>query len=90
VSDSMLQKSGRCSRQVWAFWFQLAAYRFFLGSLCRLPRFDSFASRLSLSRASRFIWSFIWEYFLNTLASVCRRSCVTHSSATPPALKRVA
>jgi hypothetical protein len=27
---------------------------------------------------------------LNTLASVCRRSCVTHSSATPPALSLVA
>jgi len=34
--------------------------------------------------------SFICEYFLNTLASVCRSICVTHSSATPPALNRVA
>ena len=32
-------------------------------------------------------WS---EYFLNTFASLCRRSWVTHLSATPPALKRVA
>jgi hypothetical protein len=27
---------------------------------------------------------------LEDLASTCRRSCVTHSSATPPALSRVA
>ena len=55
--------------------------------------FDEPASpawRLSVVRASRFICSFICEYFLKTLASVCRSSCVTHSSATPPALSRVA
>jgi hypothetical protein len=38
-----------------------------------------------LRNASRFICSFISEYFLNTFASPCRRSSVTHSSATPPA-----
>ena len=51
---------------------------------------DSLAARFSFSSASRFICSFICEYFLNTFASPCRRSCVTHSSATPPALRRVA
>ena len=50
----------------------------------------SLALRLIRVRASRFIWSFICEYFLKTLASVCRSICVTHSSATPPALSRVA
>ena len=50
----------------------------------------SFARRLSFSRASRFIRNFIWEYFLKTCASLCRSSCVTHSSATPPALSLVA
>jgi hypothetical protein len=50
----------------------------------------SFARRFSFSRASRFICNFIWEYFLNTLASVWRSNCDTHSSATPPALSRVA
>src|SRR5215831_3955791 len=50
----------------------------------------SFALRFSFARASRFICSFICEYFLKTFASPCRRSCVTHSSATPPALRRVA
>jgi hypothetical protein len=50
----------------------------------------SLAFRFSLANASRFIWSFICEYFLNTCASVCRSICVTHSSATPPALSRVA
>src|ERR1700737_2821426 len=34
----------------------------------------SFAVRLSFCRASRFICSFICEYFLNTFASSCRRS----------------
>jgi len=33
-------------------------------------RFDSFVWRLSLVSASRFIWSFICEYFLNTCASL--------------------
>src|SRR5947207_1928039 len=51
---------------------------------------DSLAARLSFCSASRFICNFICEYFLNTFASPWRRSCVTHSSATPPALKRVA
>src|SRR5580704_5918385 len=56
-----------------------------------VPEFPlSFALRFSLARASRFICSFICEYFLNTFASPWRRSWVTHSSATPPALKRVA
>src|ERR1700728_703900 len=50
----------------------------------------SFARRLSFSRASRFIRNFIWEYFLKTCASLWRSSCVTHSSATPPALSLVA
>ena len=53
-------------------------------------RLLSFACRFSFCRASRFIWSFICEYFLKTLASPCRSNCVTHSSATPPALRRVA
>jgi hypothetical protein len=47
----------------------------------------SFVLRFSYARASRFICSFICEYFLNTFASPWRRNCVTHSSATPPALK---
>src|SRR5205807_9786425 len=50
----------------------------------------SFACRFSFCSASLFICSFICEYFLNTLASPCRSSWVTHSSAMPPALKRVA
>src|SRR5882762_8821551 len=50
----------------------------------------SLAWRLSFSRASRFICNFICEYFLTTWESPCRSICVTHSSATPPALKRVA
>jgi len=37
-------------------------------------------------RASRFIWTFICEYFLNTIESPCQSACVTHLSATPPAL----
>jgi hypothetical protein len=45
---------------------------------------------LSFSKASRFICNFIWEYFLKTCASPWRSICVTHSSATPPALSRVA
>src|SRR5579863_8452446 len=53
-------------------------------------RLLSFACRFNFSRASRFICNFICEYFLNTLASPCRSNCVTHSSATPPALRRVA
>src|SRR5712692_1875056 len=48
--------------------------------------FCSFACRFSLINASRFICSFICEYFLNTFASPCLSSCVSHSSATPPAL----
>src|SRR5713101_4372359 len=50
----------------------------------------SLAWRFIFSKASRFICNFICEYFLKTFASPCRRSCVTHSSATPPALSRVA
>src|ERR1700694_4215438 len=46
----------------------------------------SFARRLSFSKASRFIC----EYFLKTCASPWRSICVTHSSATPPALSLVA
>jgi hypothetical protein len=53
-------------------------------------RLLSFACRFSFCRASRFICSFICDYFLNTFASPCRSSWVTHSSATPPALRRVA
>src|SRR5262245_32211795 len=49
----------------------------------------SFAFRFSFFSASLFICSFICEYFLNTLAWPCRSNCVTHSSATPPALCRV-
>jgi hypothetical protein len=60
-----------------------------LGLSVSKPGRSSFAFRFSFSKASRFICSFIWEYFLNILASPCR-NCVTHSSATPPALKRVA
>jgi hypothetical protein len=41
-----------------------------------------------LSFASRFICSFICEYFLKTSASPCRSSCVTHSSATLPIVER--
>ncbi len=37
-------------------------------------RLLSFACRFSFCSASRFICSFIWEYFLNTLASPCRSS----------------
>src|SRR5438445_9220748 len=50
----------------------------------------SLARRLSFSKASRFICNFIWEYFLKTCASPWRSICVTHSSATPPALSHVA
>src|SRR5262245_10544200 len=50
----------------------------------------SLARRLILSSASRFICNFICEYFLKTCASPWRSIWVTHSSATPPALKRVA
>ena len=50
----------------------------------------SLARRFSFSRASRFICNFIWEYFLKTCASPWRSICVTHSSATPPALSLVA
>lgn len=50
----------------------------------------SLARRLIFSRASRFICNFIWEYFLKTCASLWRSIWVTHSSATPPALSRVA
>lgn len=57
--------------------------------VCPITR-ASFAERLSVARASRFICSFMCEYLMNTFASPCRSSCVTHSSATPPALKRVA
>src|SRR5271157_4740490 len=48
--------------------------------------FCSVACRFSLNKAPRFIC----EYFLKTLASPCLNSCVTHSSATPLALSRVA
>jgi len=48
------------------------------------------AFRSHFSKASRFICSFIWEYFLKTCESPCRNNCVTHSSATSPALSRVA
>ena len=54
------------------------------------PGRASFAFRFNFCSASRFICSFICEYFLNTLASPCRSNWVTYSSATPPALKRVA
>ena len=54
------------------------------------PGRSSLAFRFSFCSASRFICSFICEYFLNTFASPCRSNCVTHSSATPPALRRVA
>jgi hypothetical protein len=50
----------------------------------------SLARRLRFSKASRFICNFIWEYFLKTCASPWRSICVTHSSATLPALSRVA
>jgi hypothetical protein len=85
---------------------RLAFHRFrsFFALLCqdcaKTPRSDwlcagpkpgalSFACRFSFASASRFICSFICEYFLNTFASPWR-SNVTHSSATPPALSRVA
>ncbi len=61
-----------------------------LGLSVSKPGRSSFAFRFIFCRASRFICSFICEYFLNTFASPCRNNCVTHSSATPPALKRVA
>src|ERR1017187_1806188 len=51
------------------------------------PGRSSLALRFSFRSASRFICSFICEYFLNAFASPCRSNCVTHSSATPPALK---
>jgi hypothetical protein len=56
--------------------------------LCQNPT-ASLAWRFIFTKASRFICNFICEYFLKTLASPCLRSCVTHSSATPPALSRV-
>ena len=61
-----------------------------LGLSVSKPGRPSFAFRFSFCNASLFICSFICEYFLNTFASPCRSNCVTHSSATPPALKRVA
>ena len=61
-----------------------------LGLTVSKPGPSSLAFRFNFCRASLFICSFICEYFLNTFASPCRSSCVTHSSATPPALKRVA
>ena len=61
-----------------------------LGLSVSKPGRSSLAFRFIFCRASLFICSFICEYFLNTFASPCRSSCVTHSSATPPALKRVA
>jgi hypothetical protein len=48
------------------------------------PSRTASAFRFSSMSAERFIWSFINEYSLNTLASPCRSSWVTHSSATPP------
>jgi len=45
---------------------------------------------MSFTSASRFIASFTYEYFLNTFESPCRSSCVTQSSATPPAESRAA
>ena len=54
------------------------------------PFRSSLACRLIFSKASRFICNFICEYFLKTFASPCRSIWVTHSSATPPALSRVA
>jgi hypothetical protein len=50
----------------------------------------SFAMRFIFSSASLCIRSFICEYFLKTFESLWRSSCVTYSSATPPALSRVA
>ena len=50
----------------------------------------SLAFRFSFRWASLFICSFICEYFLNTFASPCLNNWVTNSSATPPALSRVA
>ena len=61
-----------------------------LGLTVSKPGPSSLAFRFNFCRASRFICNFICEYFLNTFASPCRSNCVTHSSATPPALKRVA
>src|SRR5439155_26095619 len=49
---------------------------------------SSLAWRFSFCNASRFICSFICEYFLNTFASVWRSNCVTHSSATTLALSQ--
>ncbi len=40
----------------------------------------SLAWRFNFSKASRFILSFICEYFLKTCASLWRSSCVTHQS----------
>src|SRR5580698_4912387 len=39
----------------------------------------SLARRLICCSASRFIASFIWEYFLNTSEFPCRSNCTTHS-----------
>jgi len=50
----------------------------------------SLACRLSLVNASRCSCNFILEYFLKPCESPQRSSWVTHSSATPPALRRVA
>lgn len=54
-----------------------------------MPGFSdiSFARRLIFSRASRFICSFICEYFLKMCESPCRSNWITHASATPPALR---
>ena len=54
------------------------------------PFRSSLACLLIFSKASRFICNFICEYLLKTFASPCRSIWVTHSSATPPALSRVA
>ncbi len=45
--------------------------------MIRAKPFASLARRLIFSKASRFIWSFICEYFLKTFASPCRGNCVT-------------
>ena len=60
-----------------------------LGLSVSNPGQPSFAFLFSFCSASLFICSFICEYFLNTFASPWRSNCVTHSSATPPALADV-
>ena len=55
-----------------------------LGLSVSKPGRSSLAFRFIFCRASLFICSFICEYFLNTFASPCRSSCVTHSSAIWP------